>query len=113
MSGVVFPVVQRLIDESLTDQSIRRSAILAGAAVPVVTQFVKAYTRGRGFDEYQVPNDELAAVITTASARLASNGSQISTSKQAGEYTTDLRSFFTGWTIAELFVLNRYRRRAM
>lgn len=110
--AVVFPVVQRLIDDSQTDQSIRRSAMLAGTAIPVVTQFAKAYTRGRGFDDDE-PNDELAAVITTASARLASNGSQISSSKQAGEYTTDTRSYFTGWTIAELFVLNRYRRRAM
>jgi len=31
----------------------------------------------------------------------------------AGPYVLDQRSFFTGWTLAELFVLNRYRKRAM
>jgi hypothetical protein len=31
----------------------------------------------------------------------------------AGPYTQSLRGGFTGWTLAELAVLNRYRKRAM
>ena len=82
-----------------------------GQAVPVITTMAKAYTRGRGFDGDE-PNDEIAAVITTAAARLAANGAQISSSETAGPFAHDVRSFFTGWTLAELFVLNRYRVRA-
>lgn len=42
---------------------------LAKEVAPVITAMVRAYTRGRGFDDDE-PNDELAAVITTASARM-------------------------------------------
>ena len=41
--------------------------------VPIITTMAKAYTRGRGFDGAE-PNEDIAAVITTASARLAANG---------------------------------------
>jgi hypothetical protein len=30
-----------------------------------------------------------------------------------GPFTQDVRSYLTGWTLAELAVLNRYRKRAM
>ena len=82
------------------------------AVVPLVTTLARAYTRGQGFIG-NVPNDEIAAVITTASARLAANGSQLRQSTTAGVYQQDLHSAFEGWTLAELSVLNRYRRRAM
>ena len=73
----------------------------------------KAYTRGRGFD-FGEPNDEIAAVITTASARLAANTRQINLSQSMeGVASADLRSCFQGWTLAEQIVLNRYRVRAM
>ena len=45
--------------------------------IPIITTMAKAYTRGNGFDGNE-PNDEVAAVIATASARLASNTKQIS-----------------------------------
>ncbi len=79
--------------------------------VPLITTMAKAYTRGRGFTG-NVPNDEIAAVITTASARLSANGRQASYSTTAGSFAQDLRSFFSGWTLAEQIVLNRYRVRA-
>ena len=80
--------------------------------MPIVTVMAKAYTRGQGFagDE---PNDEIAAVIITASARLAANGEQLRRKRVDdvdNEYT--LASSFC-WTLAEQFVLNRYRVRAM
>jgi hypothetical protein len=73
----------------------------------------RAYTRGRGFDDDGDPNEDVAAVIYTAAARFISNPKQTSMSVTAGPYVLDQRSFFTGWTLAELFVLNRYRKRAM
>jgi hypothetical protein len=57
--------------------------------------------------------DEIAAVITTASARLAANGQQGLWRKRVDDVEYEWRSSFMGWTLAELFVLNRYRVRAM
>ncbi|WP_422748596.1 hypothetical protein ACN27E_09765 [Mycobacterium sp. WMMD1722] len=80
---------------------------LAAQAVPIVTLMAKAYTRDQGFTG-MVPNDEIAAVITMASARLVANPEQLdSTVGSVG-----LRGGFQGWTLAEMFVLNRYRKRA-
>ncbi|CAN5134024.1 hypothetical protein BH11ACT7_BH11ACT7_20540 [soil metagenome] len=83
-----------------------------GAVIPVITSMAKAYTRGRGFISDE-PNDEIAAVITTASARLISNIKQTSHSQGMGDLTVDIRTYFQGWTLAEQTVLNRYRVRAM
>jgi hypothetical protein len=44
--------------------------------VPLVTTLARAYTRGQGFTGNE-PNEEIAAVITTAAARLAANGAQL------------------------------------
>jgi hypothetical protein len=33
--------------------------------------------------------------------------------QSGGPFAMDLRSYFTGWTLAELFVPNRHRQRAM
>ena len=57
--------------------------------------------------------DEIAAVITTASAPLAANGQQGLWRKRFDDVEYEWRSSFMGWTLAELFVLNRYRVRAM
>lgn len=87
-----------------------------GPVIPIITAMVKAYTRGRGFtdgDDGIEPNDELAAVITAASARMASNVRQVSQSSTLGEMGSDTRTYFQGWTLAEQIVLNRYRKRAM
>lgn len=68
---------------------------------------VRAYTRGNGFAGTE-PNLELAAVITSASARLAANPEQ----QQVDVGTVWVRSNFQGFNLAEMFVLNRYRVRA-
>lgn len=79
--------------------------------VPLVTTMAKAYTRGRGFTGNE-PNAEIAAVITTASARLSANGTGLMSKKVDDvEYQYSLASSF-GWTLAEQIVLNRYRVRA-
>ena len=83
-------------------------------SVAAVTAMARAYTRGRGFDADGQPNDEVAAAITTAAARLAANGSQLSHSTNAGgQLVLDVRGGVAGWTAAELATLNRYRVRAM
>ena len=87
-------------------------AAVAELTVPLITTIAKAYTRGRGFSG-NVPNDEIAAVITTASARFVANPKQASEASTTGPFILDRRSRgFEGWTLAEQLVLNRYRVRA-
>lgn len=85
------------------------------SVVPIVTTMAKAYTRGRGFTDSE-PNEEIAAVIVTAAARLAANGQQLSRQRvddvDIQFNSTSLDSSFS-WSLAEQLVLNRYRVRAM
>lgn len=80
---------------------------LAGQGLPVITAMARAYTRGRGFTGTE-PNDEIAAVITTATARLIANPEQI----RSVVGNVQVLDGFNGWTLPELFVLNRYRVRS-
>lgn len=80
---------------------------LAGQHVGIITAMARAYTRDQGFTGTD-PADDIAAVIVTATARLVANPEQIS--QQVG--SVDQRGGFSGWSLAELFVLNRYRKRA-
>ncbi|MBF6330267.1 hypothetical protein [Nocardia transvalensis] len=84
---------------------------LADQVVPLVALMAKAYTRGQGFTG-PTPNDELAAVITTASARMVANPEQIDHEQTTGPFTDRKASSFTSWSLAETYVLNRYRKRA-
>lgn len=68
----------------------------------------RAYTRGRCFDASGTLLDDVAAVITTATARLLAKPEQIPTDVGG----VSIKGGFVGWTLAELFVLNRYRARA-
>jgi len=78
----------------------------------VVTVMARAYTRGNGFNVTGEPNEEITAVIITAATRLAANTAGFPIDQTAGEFSQSLRGAFGGWTLAEQFVLNRYRVRA-
>lgn len=81
------------------------------AHLSTVEHMVRAYTRGRGFDSLGQASDDVAAVIVAATARLIANPEHT--------VTTDVGSFsirhgsFSGWTLPELAILHRYRRRAL
>lgn len=81
---------------------------LAGQHVDIVEQFVKAYTRGRGFSPTGEPGDDLAAVIVSVTARSTTNPEQL-VREQTGDYF--VTPAVAGFTLPELFVLNAYRRR--
>lgn len=82
---------------------------LAGQHVVIIAAMAQAYTRGKGFDPIAGgAADDIAAVITTATARLVANPEQLET--RVGEVS--VKGSFTGWTLAESFVLNRYRKTA-
>lgn len=81
---------------------------LAGQHLVVVTAMARAYTRDNGFDPLR---EDVAAVLTTATARLVVNPEQNKREQLAtGESVT--YASFVGWSLAETIVLNRYRRRA-
>lgn len=78
---------------------------LAGQHAAIVTAIARTYTRGNGFANASTPADDLAAVITVATARLVANPEQIQS--QIGSVA--MRGGFQGWSLAELFILNSYR----
>lgn len=82
----------------------------AGAHLPVVSAMVYAYTHGNGFDETGNPAPDLAAVIIASTARSVRNPEHNVT---AGIDDYSVRyGIFDGWTLPELAILHRYRRRA-
>lgn len=81
----------------------------AALCLKVAADLAHTYTRGAGFDPVTgVPGDDVAAVVLMAAARLIANPEQLPYDVGG----TSIRGGFTGWSLAELFVLNRYRRRA-
>ena len=83
----------------------------ATAVLGIVSAMAKGYTRGRGFTAGE-PNDDVRAVILSAAARLIADPSQITAEKQMGPFRVSYRPSAEGWTVSELYVLNRYRERA-
>lgn len=82
---------------------------LATAHLPVVTAMVRRYVRGGGFTA-GAPDDDLAAVIVSATARAVSNPTHAVSIE-----TDDVRirpGSFDGWTLPELAILHSYRKRA-
>ena len=83
------------------------SLVMARDHALTVLEYVRGYTRGRGFVGY-IPHRSLQAVIVAAGARLYVNPEQLSY-YQTGDYS-ERPATLTGWTAAELGVLRRYRR---
>lgn len=78
----------------------------AEAQLPLVAEYVRGYTRGRGF-EGEAPAGPLRAVIVSATARLATNPEQVN-AYTMGDYS-ERPAQLAGWTLAEIGVLHRYR----
>ncbi len=88
-------------------------AATAATARDVATMMVRSYTRGAGFDPItDEPAADLGAVILLVASRLYNNpeGRRAET---LGSYSfTSALAGFQGYTLAELAVLHRCRRRA-
>lgn len=89
---------------------------LASTQVGHMTNLVKSYTRGKGFidGDGDFIDDEVAAdvksVIVAATARLVNNPEGVQ-AETIGGYAVTYGAGGHGWTLAEQFVLNGYRRR--
>lgn len=82
---------------------------LAWQHAEIVTSFVNAYTRGRGFLD-GVPEPDVEHVIVSATARL-SNNPEMTERESVGSFS-QTPAVLDGWTLPELAVLHRYRRRS-
>lgn len=107
-----------LVASTLTPRALRHAGTDPDAApapavamaeghLATVLEYVKGYTRGRGFHGY-IPERPLQAVIVAATGRLVTNPEQV-TYYSTGDYS-ERPATLTGWTLAELQVLRRYRR---
>lgn len=83
---------------------------LAAARVPIVTTYVRALTRGQGFVNGE-PNDELAAVITTAAAREINISPGIQR-EELGTYNAYYGPNASEFSLRELMIIRSYRRMA-
>ncbi|MGO2114364.1 hypothetical protein [Corynebacterium casei] len=84
----------------------------AAQALTTANALVSAYCRGREKrgDKYRPGVEE---VITMVAARILANPEQISVREQVGPYQMYKAAGFNGFTLVELAVLNRYRKRAI
>lgn len=106
MSFVPYPTGEDVA--SFLGQGDDNAAVaLAQEHTPIIRAMAQAYTRGKGFQGGTVAED-IAAVITTATARLVANPEQLHYAVGSAR----ISGSFNGWTLAETFVLNRYRKRA-
>lgn len=80
------------------------------AHLTTATAMVAAYVRDNGFDELGIPGDDLAAVIVSCAARGYANPTHDTLT--AVDDAQSRPGTFKGWTLPELAVLHRYRRRA-
>lgn len=97
------------LDRSGDEDTIK----LAGKHAPLVLEYVRGYTRGRGFTQDEAGAETVTpgirAVVIAATARLTANPEQV-TYYQTGDYT-ERPAILAGWTLPELAVLNNYRKR--
>ena len=95
-----------MASEPLTDEQ-------AEMALQTALAMVEGYTRGNHKDTSGNLRNGLESVVLTVSARIAANPGQIVARDSAGEFSRSRGAGFTGFTLAELAVLNRYRKRAI
>lgn len=100
------PLIQRVV-AFMGQQDNAPVVALAAEHVAVIKAMAKAYTRDVGFTD-GTPNDEISAVIVTSAARLLANPEQL----RGTVGTVQVLDGFSGFSLLEQVVLNRYRRRA-
>lgn len=85
----------------------------AQQALDMAGAYVQAYVRGQGQNRIGEWRDGVGEVVMSVAARILANPSFIGWRNQAGNFSMHRSEGFTGFTLAEQFVLNRYRKTAM
>lgn len=91
--------------DDLTEAKAEQALLLAAGAVD-------AYLRGQAKDSQGNYRQGVGEVVLMVAARIAANPHGIQFRDQAGVFSTSRQSSFQGFTLGELVVLNRYRKRA-
>lgn len=94
-----------------TDIEGEDSEARATIALTTAEAYVDAYTRGNHTRGGHL-RAGIEAVIITVASRILSNPEQISVREEVGPYVFFKGPGFNGFTLVELAVLNRYRKRA-
>ena len=81
------------------------------AVIQVVTSMARSYTRDEGFTDGEPCDDIAYGAILPAVARLVSNPSQLNRAVTVGPESASFGAW-TGWTLSEKLVLDRYRVKA-
>lgn len=84
----------------------------AATALMMAEGLVDAYCRGR-HKRHGLPRPGVEEVIISVAARILANPEQISVREEVGPYNYYRGPGFSGFTLVELSVLNRYRKRAI
>ncbi|MGP5644321.1 hypothetical protein ACTXO6_13425 [Corynebacterium variabile] len=74
---------------------------------------VDAYCRGNHVNRLGKLRPGVGEVILTVAARLAANPGQVQVREQVGPVSMLVGEGFSGFTLTEQFVLNRYRKRGL
>lgn len=85
----------------------------AAEAIKAAEALISGYCRGRDRDQWGDYRPGVESVRNTVAARILANPGQVSTREQIGPYSHFTGEGFTGFTLPELAVLNRYRKRAV
>lgn len=88
-------------------------ASTAATSIDAATALVDGYTRSNHLDHDGTPRPGVAHVVLTVAARIAANPGQVSYRVSAGAFSKQVGKGFSGFTLAELSILNRYRKRAL
>lgn len=88
------------------------STEIATTAIATADALIGGYCRGCHVDRAGDYRDGIKAVVVTVGARIAANPAQVTIRDSAGPFTRARGQGFSGFTLAELAVLNRYRKRA-
>ena len=102
------PTVKRLARYLGRDETSDKVLADLTEYAEIVTAFVHGYTRGRGFVG-DLPDVPLEIVIVSAAARLVDNPSHMKR-QSAGMFSVAMTTL-DGFTLPELAVLHRYRKR--
>lgn len=90
------------------DTSNPEALAQAQQAITTVTAMIGAYCRGQHLKSDGSSRDGIDEVVLTAASRLLANPEQLAYDSGS----VSMRGGFTGFTLVELAVLNRYRKRA-
>lgn len=82
------------------------------AAIEEATAYVAAYTRFTHLNASGQPRPGIKEVVRSVAARIVANPAGVQTREQIGQYSYFVGEGFTGFTLGEIAILNRYRKRA-